>query len=187
MIAKLIWFTPGLYGQMIRHAQSAAPDEACGVLLGNLIPNGIAQVAQVIQVENIAPDPRVTYHLDDRRLAQIMGSLERTGQDVVGFFHSHPQSDPIPSQSDVRQAYYPDIPYLIVGLGGARPAAAAWRMRDGAVSRVDIQVSDDLPPPPRSEISPLQKWTVLVTALLSLLLVIAWGLTLLPPAPEIPR
>jgi proteasome lid subunit RPN8/RPN11 len=47
-------------------------------------------------------------HIDARRNARLRGL------DVVGFYHSHPQSEPIPSETDLAEASYPDLFHLIV-------------------------------------------------------------------------
>ena len=44
-------------------------------------------------------------------------------------YHSHPRSsDPAPSETDVRLAYYPAAVYFIVGLGGEEPCLRAFRI-----------------------------------------------------------
>jgi len=41
------------------------------------------------------------------------------GLDVVGFYHSHPRSAALPSETDLAEANYPHHLVLIVGLGPA--------------------------------------------------------------------
>ncbi len=86
------------------------------------------------------------YYMDERALVAALISLEARGLELIGFYHSHPHSDPIPSPTDVRQATYPDTPYLIVGLKDGAARLAAWQMRYGQVSEVPLHVGSEPPP-----------------------------------------
>ena len=61
-------------------------------------------------------------HFDARREARARGL------DVVGFYHSHPGSAPLPSPTDLAEATYPDHLYLIVGLAGEEPDVRLYRL-----------------------------------------------------------
>ena len=41
-----------------------------------------------------------------------------TGLDLLGFYHSHPHSVPVPSPTDLAESTYPDALQIIVGLSG---------------------------------------------------------------------
>jgi proteasome lid subunit RPN8/RPN11 len=64
-------------------------------------------------------------HIDARREARVR-HLE-----IVGFYHSHPRSAPVPSPTDLAEASYPDHLYLIVGLAGEQPDARLYRLEAG--------------------------------------------------------
>ncbi|MDZ4768766.1 MAG: M67 family metallopeptidase [Chloroflexota bacterium] len=185
-LIRMVWFSVEQHNALLRHAAADAPREACGVLLGS-ITSGVAQVNQVIPVANIADDPHVSYRLDDTHLARIVGGLARTGGEIVGFYHSHPASAPIPSSSDVRLAAYADVPYVIVGQRAGGAVSAAWRIADGAVEPIDSIVADVAPLPP-PELGMSFQYTLLVLAAVTVcVMVIAAAILLLPPAPVIPR
>ncbi|MBL8134928.1 MAG: M67 family metallopeptidase [Anaerolineae bacterium] len=187
MTTRLLWFTPDRYQQLLNLALERAPEEACGVLVGVTSHTGVASVEQLIMVDNIASDRHVSFRLDDAQFARVVGRTVASDQEIVGFFHSHPRGDSIPSRSDVALASYPDVPQIIVGLGHISPTVAAWRIAYGAVSRLDIAVSDAAPVSSPQDLSDFQKALILISAALALLLVITLALALLPPAPEIPR
>jgi hypothetical protein len=92
--------------------------------------------------------------------------------------------EPIPSPADVKQATYPDTPYLIVGLKGGSAKLAAWTMRYGQVTPVTLHIGDE--PPPTEPLSSAQKIAILASAGIALILMIVIALSLLPPAPVIP-
>jgi proteasome lid subunit RPN8/RPN11 len=70
-----------------------------------------------------------------------MLEIENNGWELSGIFHSHPHGPPVPSPSDVAQAYYPEAVYLIC----APDARGAWRGRGfrieaGQVAEVEIKL-----------------------------------------------
>ncbi len=42
--------------------------------------------------------------------------------------HSHPATPPVPSATDLLEAYYPDALLVIVGLAERPPVARVWRL-----------------------------------------------------------
>jgi proteasome lid subunit RPN8/RPN11 len=100
---------------ILAHARCARPAECCGVLVGRP-----AAIVEAVPTRNLATrpdrfliDPRD--HIDARRLAR------RRSLDVVGFYHSHPHSAALPSETDVAEFAYPGALYLIVGLLERQP------------------------------------------------------------------
>ena len=104
--------------QVAAHAHDTLPAECCGVLIGRA-----DEVVEAIRAANLSDDPNryamdPKAHIDARRAARVRG-LE-----VVGFYHSHPHSEPEPSITDLAEATYPGYLYLIV-----RPLAAGAKVR----------------------------------------------------------
>jgi proteasome lid subunit RPN8/RPN11 len=52
----------------------------------------------------------------------------------IAFFHSHPASQPIPSQTDLDRNYYPETPQLIIG-----KEMDQWAIRGFLLSKKDIK------------------------------------------------
>ena len=181
-----MWLTPEQAQTLITHARAESPHEACGLLVGQG-----ERIIEIIPIPNIAADPRHAYRMDDRRLVETLSHLPARYLDLLGFYHSHPQSDPIPSPTDIKQATYPDTPYLIVGLKGSEARLAAWTMRLGQVNEVPLHIgtqplSSDAPLA-TATLSEAQKIAILLSALIAFILLIVLSLSLLPPAPHIPH
>lgn len=100
-----------LYYQIVHIAEQGLPDEVCGVLAGL-----DGRVRDVIKIKNSSPSP-VSYFLDPADLVQAIWKIDEAGHEILAFFHSHPGSPPIPSQTDIENHYYPGIPHLILGRG----------------------------------------------------------------------
>jgi proteasome lid subunit RPN8/RPN11 len=106
-----------LVEEMFAHARECAPGECCGLLGGE----GNRATA-VYRLRNVAPRPEVAYEAAPVELFEAQRSMRARGERLVGVYHSHPRSsDPEPSRTDVRLAFYPEAFYFIIGFeeGGA--------------------------------------------------------------------
>jgi len=176
---------------LIAHAVHDAPREACGLLIGRLDAAGVGVVTQIVPVANVAANAQTAYIMDEEVLARHLPALDRGELALLGFYHSHPASPPLPSSADVRCAAYPSSAYVIVSLRDADPIIAAWRIAGDTVERIPlltgtdtltaIAALDDAQPP-----STAQRAAVWISTLGALVLLLIIALTLLPPAPPIP-
>ena len=71
------------------HADDSAPEEVCGVLGGTYGDPSRARSSR--RVTNVAAHPRTRYELDAAEQFRAMEAVEEAGDDVVGFYHSHPR------------------------------------------------------------------------------------------------
>lgn len=80
------------------------------------------------------------YELHPSDLYEILDGIEEAGLQLGAIYHSHTRSAPEPSETDINLALYPDPLYVIVGLKDDEPDVRAWVIRDGRVSRGELQV-----------------------------------------------
>lgn len=105
--------------EILSHAREGAdadpPREVCGVLAGRVEDETppVEFVESARRVPNVAANPRTTYELDPEEALRTIESVESEGSDVLGFYHSHPQSDPVPSETDRRRATWTGYVYLV--------------------------------------------------------------------------
>lgn len=95
---------------MLAHCQEVYPLEACGFLGGQ---DGIATIVTI--VENALSSP-VAYEMDPLQQIEAMLEMEDNGLDLMAAYHSHPNGPSKPSPTDLAQAYYPDLPQIIISL-----------------------------------------------------------------------
>ncbi len=176
-----LWLTDAQARALIEQARADAPNETCGVLGGSG-----DYVHSVVPVANVAATPRVHYRLDEREQVRAFAQIGMTGQTVIGFYHSHPDGDPIPSPTDVQLATYPNTAYLIIGLKQPEPRLAAWTINYGAVARLPLHIGEPSALPPKPLLSAAQKTAIMVAMVLAFALTLWISLSLLPPAPAIP-
>ncbi|MBZ0303278.1 MAG: M67 family metallopeptidase [Anaerolineae bacterium] len=159
-----------------------SPHEACGLVAGQ--EAGRADL--VIPIPNKAADPRHYFEMEQAALVRAMFDIEQRGLALTGIYHSHPHGDPIPSQTDIRQAYYPDVVSIIVSLKGEPPRLAAWWIRANQVDAVPLVIGPTPPAVSTPEWTKSHRWAIVISAILAVIVMIVISLSLLPPAPKIP-
>ncbi|MFC6824495.1 desampylase [Halopelagius fulvigenes] len=131
--------------EVLSHAREGAdadpPREVCGVLAGRVedAEPPVEFVERVRRVPNVAENPRVEYELDPEETLRTIEAVESEGLDVLGFYHSHPESDPVPSETDRRQATWAGYVYLVCN-PGVRPTDRmnAYRWTGSAFERLSL-------------------------------------------------
>lgn len=119
--------TRAQFEQILTQARAEAPHECCGLLLGR----GDA-VEEVFPGRNVDETPRTRYVMDPRDQLRAFRLMDERGWDLVGIYHSHPQTEAYPSETDKSRALYPDARYVIVSLREpAAPKVHAFRLLDG--------------------------------------------------------
>ena len=125
------------------HCDQAYPDEACGILAGR-----DRNVEKIYEMTNAKPSPSY-YEMDPAEQLRVMKEIRQTGMELVGIYHSHTSSSAYPSNTDVKQAYfpetlYPNYPgavYLIVTLMDRKnPGARGFTIEENAIAEVPVTV-----------------------------------------------
>lgn len=112
--------------QIVAHARRVDPDECCGLIGGE---NGLAK--SIYPLRNVAPNCEVAYEAAPEELFKAQRTMRERGEQLLAIYHSHPRAtEPAPSETDVRLAYYPSAVYLIIGLGGEKPALKAFKITE---------------------------------------------------------
>ena len=141
MVIETLTIPRAVAEDLLAHARAEVPNEACGLLSGSLAE---ATATAYHHARNADASPYVyTVHPDD--LVRIVFGIEDAGEDLVGIFHSHTHTPAVPSPTDRRQAHYPDCFYVLATLSdpdaGVADALRAWRIRDGEIREVGIQIA----------------------------------------------
>lgn len=119
--------------EMIAHSREQAPLEACGILAGKQ-----GRVVKLYRARNADRSP-VSYRLEPEEQYRVFKDIEERALDIVGIYHSHPTSPPVPSAIDLEQAYYPEAIYFVVSLADpVKPKAKAFRIVDGETTEEEI-------------------------------------------------
>ena len=121
--------------EIVAHATTAHPNEACGLLGGRE-----GSVERVYPLPNAEQSP-VRYLAEPQAQVDAMLDIEERRRELVGIYHSHINEPAYPSPRDVAMAAYPDAIHLIVSLvNGKPPALGAFRIRDGEIEEVSLEI-----------------------------------------------
>jgi proteasome lid subunit RPN8/RPN11 len=97
------------------HCREAYPRECCGALVGT-IEGGKKTVAGSVRLANAEPDlPERRFVIDTKQLLRLGRSAAAAGNEVIGFYHSHPDSPARPSPTDLEWAW-PVYSYVIASV-----------------------------------------------------------------------
>ena len=125
--------------EMFAHARAVAPHECCGLVGGQG-----ERALTVYRLRNVASDPLSAYEGAPAELFAAQRAMRARGEELIAIYHSHPRAkQPVPSETDVRLAFYPAALYLIIGLGAAAPVLGAFRIDEGKKrwERVEYRVA----------------------------------------------
>ncbi len=101
-----------------RHGEETYPNECCGVLLGGL-EGEVRRVSSVERCDNTRSDsPQNRYNIDGKELIRIQRQGRERGEDVVGFYHSHPDHPARWSETDLTEAHWMGCSYVITSVEG---------------------------------------------------------------------
>ncbi|MDT4955118.1 MAG: [CysO sulfur-carrier protein]-S-L-cysteine hydrolase [Acidobacteriota bacterium] len=128
---------------MLAHAREASPAECCGLIGGS----NEESARSVYRLRNVASDPLVGYEAAPEELFGAQRLMRERGEQLLGIYHSHPRaSEPVPSETDVRLAYYPSAIYFIIGLAATKETLRAFRIseRDGRWERIEYAIIETM-------------------------------------------
>lgn len=131
-----------IYQGMVEHCKRDYPNEACGFL------GGAAGAAETLYpLPNAAASP-IYYRPGDKEMIAAINDIDDRDKQLIGIFHSHVASAPVPSPTDRREAHYPDAVYLIVSLMDVEAPVTRgylikkqdWRDETGEVEEVELVI-----------------------------------------------
>ncbi|OAI47995.1 hypothetical protein AYO44_08035 [Planctomycetaceae bacterium SCGC AG-212-F19] len=63
--------------------------------------------------------------------------MRSEGLEILGIYHSHPASEPVPSRKDIERNYHgPDVVHFIISLMYKEPLMRGWRLGDTEYTEV---------------------------------------------------
>lgn len=104
------------YALLRQHGEETYPHECCGVLLGKF-GDGERVVTSTARCGNTRADsPHNRYNIDPKELVKIQREGRERGEDIVGFYHSHPDHPAHWSPTDLAEAHWYGCSYVITSV-----------------------------------------------------------------------
>jgi predicted GIY-YIG superfamily endonuclease/proteasome lid subunit RPN8/RPN11 len=121
------------YESLLAHAALVAPNEACGLLLGD-----DTRITQARATANIAPDPHRHFEIDPQALIDAHRAERAGGPQLIGYYHSHPTGPAEPSATDRARASGDGRVWAIIAGGEVR----CWRDGDDGFAPLSYALVD---------------------------------------------
>ena len=93
---------------MLEAAREDLCHECCGLLAGR---DGV--ITTVYPARN-ALASATAYEIAPQELFAIFREIRAQNLELLGIYHSHPQTENVPSATDIARAYYPEAIYFII-------------------------------------------------------------------------
>ena len=108
---KCIVLTQKEKDNLITHAIERQPNESCAMLLGEKI-DGAWNVKEIFLTENM-DNSQTNFTISPEELLKGYQLAEKMHLELVGVFHSHPNSDAVPSSTDKKFMQNNPVPWII--------------------------------------------------------------------------
>jgi proteasome lid subunit RPN8/RPN11 len=127
---------PALLAAIREAALRAQPDECCGLIEGEAVPDGWRAVA-VHAAKNVSDDPARSFVVDAETHFRLLRALRDTPRAIIGCFHSHPGGVPVPSARDRNAAVDDNFVWLIAA--DDRICGYVFRARSGRFEDITLR------------------------------------------------
>jgi proteasome lid subunit RPN8/RPN11 len=112
--------------RIFAYATEAAPAECCGLIGGDG-----ERLTGLYPMRNVAANAHIAYEAAPEDLFAAQRQMRERGEQLLAIYHSHPRAtEPQPSDTDVRLAFYPQAIYFIIGLAGEQPVMRAFKISE---------------------------------------------------------
>ena len=110
----MLFLTKNDYDKILKQCETGLPDEACG-LIGGTKEGNDKYIKKVYLLTNI-DHSNEHFSMDPKEQLQAVKDMRQNGLELLGNFHSHPESPSRPSEEDKRLAYDSTAVYMIMSL-----------------------------------------------------------------------
>ena len=97
--------------QLITHAIEQQPHESCAMLLGKKVDDAW-NIKEIFLTQNI-DNSQINFTISPEELLKGYQLAEKMHLELVGIFHSHPNSDTTPSDTDKKFMQNNPVPWII--------------------------------------------------------------------------
>jgi desampylase len=91
-----------------------------------------------VRGRNVHPTPETRYEIDPSQLREALTGNDDSDRFLVGIYHSHPRTEPKPSEFDVANARWPEQVYVLTSLRSEPAEVFAYRITDRKAEKISI-------------------------------------------------
>jgi proteasome lid subunit RPN8/RPN11 len=126
----LIALSESHLNEIRQHGERDYPFECCGLLIGVFEAETAKLVNETYAISNAREEAakRKRFLIRPEELMRGEKYARERGLDVIGFYHSHPDDQAVPSQYDLEHAW-PTYSYIVVSVERGKAAdVRSWEM-----------------------------------------------------------
>ena len=129
---KTIVIRPEQYQMMKLYVQSIYPQEACGLL------DGLNRALSTFYPIRNCLQSTTGFMMEPMEQLAAMQKIDSLGKEIVAIVHSHPTGPRYPSETDLKENYYPGVDYLIWSFNGVDWQLAAFALEKETYSELQV-------------------------------------------------
>ena len=127
-----------IYKQMLDHAATEVPIEACGILAGK--NHKVERFYPMTNIDNSSDH----FMMEPKEQFAIVKDIRAAGLEMLSIYHSHPESPARLSVEDIKLALTPNMIYTIVSLQkSGSPVINSFLINDGINENVPIEILEN--------------------------------------------
>ncbi len=123
-----------VYRALMSESDSSAQEECCGLLLGQS-----GRIHSTAVARNVHSMPRTHFEIDPQVLIDAFRSERAGGPQVIGYYHSHPLGNGLPSDTDRANSARDGRVWAIIGYDGMR----LWEDASDGFRALSYEIVDD--------------------------------------------
>ncbi len=130
-----------LYNDLVRYAKEHLPEEACGLIAGELKGDDrIIRKVYFLENKDHAEDH---FTMDPRDQLAAVKDMRANGLTALGNWHSHPSSPSRPSEEDIKLAFDSKASYMILSFMTDAPVCNSFHIENGEYTKEDLRIYND--------------------------------------------
>ncbi len=130
---------PGsLWADMETDVRRKYPEEACGILAGHSTQD-LFHVQAIFPMENILHSSR-RFRINPQQQVECLYLIQSSGMDLIAIYHSHPNGDIQPSETDQTEHFDPAAASLIWHLVEDRWECRAYILNSQKFTEILIEI-----------------------------------------------
>lgn len=115
-----------IFQDMISHCKNELPYETCGILSGK-------DENILTRWEFHSPFKyRHRFFVEKNLVREVLEKIQKKQEEVIGTYHTHPTTDPIPSHMDIKNHSDPDVLMIIVSFRFREPIVKCYKVSKGS-------------------------------------------------------
>ena len=137
----MIQLTKADFEKMLAHAEKELPDEACGLIAGEV--QGTDKIIKKVYLLTNIDHSNEHFSLDPKEQLAAVKDMRANGLVPLGNWHSHPESPSRPSEEDKRLAYDSKASYMILSLMARdHPVLNSFHIEGTDAEKEDLQIKE---------------------------------------------